>query len=694
MNYRSTIIWVTLAVAATLALCVGCAKRAPESAACYSRSMAPGALAYSASAEQARPGYGPSLDEEVWVIQRSSSEAASSSKADEMPGSGMLKTQVADKEVPLPLKHTDVKAQISGYIGTVQVTQQYQNPYDGKIEAVYVFPLPHNAGVNEFIMTVGERKIRGIIRDRQEAQQIYEQARSQGYVTSLLTQERPNIFTQKVANIEPGKAIDIQIKYFHTLIYHDGCYEFVFPMVVGPRFNPPGSTDGVGAVARGAQGISGQKTEVQYLSPGERSGHDIALSVAIDAGVNIEKIESPSHVIEVTHPTAERAEVTLGTLDRIPNKDFVLRYRVAGDRIKSAIITHRDQRGGFFTMMLYPPADLAGIARKPLELVFVLDCSGSMSGQPIAQSKNAMSRALRRLQPGDTFQIIRFSNNASQLGRTPLDATPANVARALSYLEKLQGEGGTMAIEGVKAALDFAHDPGRLRFVCLMTDGFIGNEAEILRETHARLGASRIFSFGVGSSPNRYFLEGMAKVGRGAVAYLGLQDSGSQVMDVFFDRISHPAMTDLEIDWGNMQVTDVFPQSIPDLYVGRPVILTGRYQGKGSTDVRIRGHVADSVKIMTVPVGMDDKDAAHDGVPVVWARMKIADLSDWSTDKTAERATDQIRSLALEYSLMSDYTAFVAVDSKTRTTADHGTTVAVPVPVPEGVRYETTLHAR
>jgi Ca-activated chloride channel family protein len=632
----------------------------------------------------------PSLDEEIWVIQRASGEQASP-PTDDTPGCGMLKASLPDKEIPLPLKHTDVKADISGYIGTVQVTQQFHNPYDGKIEAVYVFPLPHNAAVNEFVMTVGDRKIRGIIRDRQEAEKVYQEAREQGYVASLLTQERPNIFTQKVANIEPGKAIDIDIKYFHTLAWHDGSYEFVFPMVVGPRFNPPGSTTGVGAVARGATGASGQQTEVQYLRPGERSGHDIALSVAVDAGVNIEKIESPSHVIAVERPAAHKAVVSLGQLDRIPNKDFVLRYKVAGDRVKSAMLTHRDQRGGFFTLMLYPPDDLAGIVRKPLELVFVLDCSGSMNGQPIAQSKNAMTRALRRLQPGDSFQIIRFSNNASQLGEAPLEATAANVARAVTYVEGLKGEGGTMAIEGVKAALDFAHDPSRLRFVCLMTDGFIGNEAEILGETHKRLGASRIFSFGVGSSPNRYFLEGMAKVGRGAVAYLGLQDSGAQVMDAFFDRISHPAMTDLKIDWGGMQVADVFPETVPDLFLGRPVILTGRFNGTASTNVRIEGQTADKKTAITVPVDLDGENARHDSVPAVWARMKIADLSDWSVNKSVQEMAGQVKFLALEYGLMSAYTAFVAVDSLAQTAGDHGTTIAVPVPVPEGVRYETTV---
>jgi Ca-activated chloride channel homolog len=224
-----------------------------------------------------------SQSEELWIISRPTRVAQIND--DQYPGTGALVTKRAEKEIPLPLKHTDVKAKVNGYIATVEVTQQFHNPYDSKIEAVYVFPLPENSAVNEFVMIIGERQIRGIIREREEAERIYKEARSQGYVASMMTEERPNIFTQSVANIEPGKQIDVNIKYYNTLAYMDGWFEFAFPMVVGPRFNPPGSTKGVGAVGRGATGASGQSTEVTYLRPGERSGHDIALEVEIDAGV-------------------------------------------------------------------------------------------------------------------------------------------------------------------------------------------------------------------------------------------------------------------------------------------------------------------------------------------------------------------------------------------------------------------------
>jgi Ca-activated chloride channel family protein len=591
----------------------------------------------------------------------------------------------------MPLKHTDVHASIGGYISTVEVTQQFLNPYSGKIEAVYVFPLPHNAAVNEFVMTIGERRIRGIIRARKEAEQIYAEAKQQGFVASLLTEERPNVFSQRVANIEPGKEIDVNIKYFHTLEYTDGWYEFVFPMVVGPRFNPPGATDGIGAVSRSQCGASGQDTEVRYLRPGERSSHEVSLKVDVDAGLPIEEFECRTHQVTSESTARERLTVALAPTDRLPNRDFVLRYRVAGERIKSTLMTHRDDRGGFFTLMLYPPEQLHDLKRQPMEMVFVLDCSGSMSGRPIEQAKAAVQRGLRLLEPGDSFQLITFSIKASSLGDKPLEATSENVRYGLQCLRSLQGEGGTMMIEGIKAALDFPHDPHRLRFICFLTDGYIGNEAEILGEIHRGLGPSHIFSFGIGSSVNRYLLDHMAKAGHGAVAYLGPNDSATQIMDDFFARISHPALTDLDIDWGGLHVTEVFPGTLPDLFVGRPLILAGRFAGNEDTTVRVNGRSAGQPVQVTVPALASSADATQEALPAVWARMKIAELAEQSTYRPDPELPNAIKRVALDYALMSPVTAFIAVDSTQRADGSEGTTVPVAVPVPEGVNFKTTV---
>jgi Ca-activated chloride channel family protein len=628
----------------------------------------------------------PLPDEEIWVIARGSDVVQQ--RTDDSPGSGSLMAKVEQKEIPMPLKHTDVRANVSGYIGEVEVTQQFHNPYSSKIEAVYVFPLPHNAAVNDFIMTIGERRIRGIIRERKEAEEIYQEAKRQGYVASLLTEERPNIFTQSVANIEPGQEIDVNIKYLHTLSYVDGWYEFVFPMVVGPRFNPPGMSEGVGAVRRGRKGASAQKTEVSYLAPEEQTAHNVSLSVNIDAGVRIEEFECKTHetIHELSSP--ERLTVSLNPGDSIPNRDFVLRYRVAGEQIKSSLLTHRDKRGGYFSLMLYPPKELASLPRQPMEMVFVIDCSGSMDGRPIAQAKAAVERGLGLLQPEDSLQVISFSMSASKFGDKPIEASRANIKRAITYVESLQGEGGTMMIEGIKAALDFPHDPQRLRFVSFLTDGYIGNEAEILSEIRKRLGPSRIFSFGIGSAVNRYLIEHMGKAGRGAVAYLGSNDDAAQIMEDFFERISHPALTDVRIDWGGLRVAEVFPGALPDLFVGRPLVVTGRFRGDANAPIRFSGNAGGEQVRFEVPVVAT---GTNSGMASIWARMKIAELAEQSIYEPNPNWAGQIKKVALDYSLMSSFTAFIAVDSTRRTAGNTGTTVPVSVPVPDGVKYETTV---
>ncbi len=626
---------------------------------------------------------------ELWIIEKTSAAVEEEQK---MESPRLMAVLPEDKkEIILPLESTSVNARVSGYIATVDILQKYHNPYDSKIEAVYVFPLPQSAAVTDFIMIIGDRKIRGLVREKEEAKRIYEEAKDQGYHASILTQERPNIFKQKVANIEPGKRIDISITFFNPLHFRDGEFEFVFPTVVGPRFNPPGQTDGIGAVGRGTHNESGQSTNVPYLRPDEKSAHDISITVDIDAGVSIEKIYSHTHVIDVDRKTPSHAIVRLSQNDRVPDKDFVLRYRTSGKEVKTAMMFHKGEEGDYFSLLLQPPEDLRNLPRMPREMVFVLDCSGSMHGVPIAKAKNAISRALRNLDSNDTFQIIRFSEKASSLGRYPVPATPENVEKGLKYLDSLNSGGGTMMIEGIRAALDFPHDEKRLRIVSFMTDGYIGNEYEILAAIHKKLGQSRIFSFGVGSSVNRYLLERMAVMGRGAVAYVGLDESAGEAVDRFYDAATRPAMTDIDIDWGGLEVIDVYPKSIPDLFVGRPVMITGRIKKNVPARICVNGRKGDKNAVFYVAVDLNNSDGTHSGIRSVWARWKLADLSNMETYAPGEKIRKEIIETSINFNLISRYTAFLAVDSLERTKGDHGYTVDIPVPVPDGVRYETTV---
>ncbi|MBI2931490.1 MAG: VWA domain-containing protein [Planctomycetes bacterium] len=617
-------------------------------------------------------GVSRTLRGDILVIERSIRGTA----AQDGPRGGELRVKTPEREVPLPLKHTDVKAQVTILVGSVTVTQQYHNPFAERIEAVYVFPLPENAAVRDFVMTIGERKIRGIIREREEAQRIYHEARRQGYAASLLTQDRPNIFTQAVANIEPGKQIDVSIRYFHTLKVAEGEVEFWFPTVVGPRFNPAGYAGGV---------------PVSYVRPDEISGNDIALEVDVDAGVPIRRLESPSHVVRVERPGPTRAKVTLSANDRIPNKDFVLRWRVADDAVRAALAAFREEHGGYFMLVVQPPASLADIPPQPREMVFVLDCSGSMEGEPLATAKRALERCLRRLGPDDTFQVIRFSDAASAMGDRPIPATPENVRRAIRYVEGLQSEGGTMMEYGIRAALDFPADPGRYRIVSFMTDGYIGNDREILGLVKARLGQARVFSFGIGSSVNRYLLEGMARVGRGVAAFVGLDESSERAVDELYERVERPALSDIRIDWGGMEVEDVCPSPLPDLFVGRPVVMFGRFKGRRCVTVRVSGTVGGARREFAVEVDLDAPALRHEALGCLWARAKIEDLCEEGCE---EEAAGRVKRLALEYGLVSEFTSFVAVDSSERTAGEHGTRVVQPALMPKGVKYETTVGER
>src|ERR1043165_3733067 len=314
-----------------------------------------------------------------------------------------------------PLKHTDVKAEISGFISRVVVTQQFENPFKEKIEAVYTFPLSQNAAVDDMTMIVGERTVRGKILPREEARLVYEAAKANGQVASLLDQERPNIFTQAVANILPGEQVKITISYVETLNYVNGAYEFVFPMVVGPRYIP-------GSVPDAA------RIKPKMLSPGTRSGHDISLEVTLDAGLIIDDLSSKTHVVDIERLDSHSARLRLKDNATIPNKDFILRYDVATQSIQDAVLTHRSDKGGFFTMILQPPERVTVADVTPKELVFVLGPSGSMEGFPIEKAKETMKLALDSLNPSDTFNLITFAGDTNILFPEPVTATRANLS--------------------------------------------------------------------------------------------------------------------------------------------------------------------------------------------------------------------------------------------------------------------------
>jgi Ca-activated chloride channel homolog len=606
--------------------------------------------------------------------------------------------QVLDKNgVPrglCPLKHTDVKAEISGFLSRVRVTQEFENPFKEKIEAIYTFPLPQNAAVDDMTMVVGDRTVRGRILPREEARTVYEAARAGGQVASLLDQERPNIFTQAVANIMPGEKVTVIISYVETLKYENGAYEFVFPMVVAPRYVPGTPT------SMGAGGTSPNTTQVPDASKitpplnrkGTRAGHDISVEVTLDAGVPLDDVKSNSHEIEVEKPNGWSALVRLKNKTEIPNKDFILKYDVAGGRIEDAVLTHRTEKGGFFTLILQPPDRVTVEDVTPKEIVFVLDTSGSMEGFPIEKAKEAMKLALDGLYPQDTFNVITFAGDTHVLFPQPLAATKANLAKAQAFLASRAGNGGTEMMKAIKAALAPSDAQGHLRVVCFMTDGEVGNDLEIISEVQKHPNA-RVFAFGIGNSINRFLLDKIAEEGRGEVEYVALNDDGTAAARRFHERVRSPLLTDIQIDWAGMPMADVYPKRIPDLFSAKPVVLSGRYTQGGRGTIRLKGRMSGRDFVREIPIELPETEARHDVLATLWARTRIDDLmrQDYAGVQRGNAHADlkeTITQLGVEYRLMTQFTSFVAVEEMVVTDGGEPRRIEVPVEIPEGTSHQ------
>jgi len=613
------------------------------------------------------------------------------------PGSLNVMVLPGQKLRSCPLEHTEVEGWIAGDVASVCVTQRFGNPYDEPIEAIYVFPLPANAAVDEMEMRVGERIIRGLIKEREEAKQIYEEARAAGKTTSLLEQERPNIFTQSVANIMPGDAVEITIWYVQDLTYDKGSYEFTFPMVVGPRYIPggalPGPDTGGGWSPDTDQVPDASRITPPVLTPDERTGHDISLTLHLDAGVQAYDLACKSHDTVVDSYGGTPMVVSLEEHDTIPNKDFSLSWRVAGERSEVGVLSHHDDRAGYFMLVLQPKAEFAPEEITPKEMIFCLDTSGSMSGLPIEKSKEAVLLCLEEMGPHDTFQVIRFAGDSSTFAPKPVPATRANIERAAEFIESMRGSGGTEMLQGIEASLGEPADPKRLRIVAFLTDGYIGNESEILARIEAKLGTARIFSFGVGSSVNRHLLKKMGQLGRGTAQFVRQDEDPEAAVRSFVDRISRPYLTDVEIDWGGLDVVDIYPPYVPDLFADQPVILHGRYDHAGEGLVRISGQVAGEPWWTAVRVSLAAEPTEHEVLATLWARAAIDDMMDQMYGGEDPELVDAITDLALTYGIVSKYTSFVAVEEKIVNRGGEQVTVQVPVPMPEGVSYEGVFGA-
>ena len=598
-----------------------------------------------------------------------------------------------------PLTHTDVTAQISGYVSKVKVKQIFENTSKETIEAVYTFPLSDTGAVDEMEMQIGKRKIKGTIKKRAEAREIYNQARSLGHTASLLDQERTNIFTQSVANIPAGAKVEITLQYVETLPFENGKFSFVFPTVVGPRFIPGQATGHSGS---GRENDTDQVPDASLITPpvtpdGTRSGHDISINISLKGGMPIDNINSKLHEIKVDRKGNDSATITLIDKNTIPNKDFVLNWDVAGSALKSGYLTHKDSKdkSGYFTLMLVPPKNLAPKEIAPKEMIFLIDCSGSQRGLPLQKAKETLSYVIDHMNTQDTFQVIAFNSTNTNLFEKPQAVSNEMKEKAQAFIKTLEANGSTYAAPAVEAACAIPADDHRLRIVTFMTDGFIGNDMEVVGMIHKMRGTSRWFTFGTGNSVNRALINEMAVEGGGEADYVLLNSSGAEVGKKFYDHISSPVLTDVKIDFGSLQVKDVSPREVFDVWAQRPLYFKGRYEATGSSTVTLSGFAAGKPYKQTLSVTLPAQNTSNDALGSIWARAQVdklmrEDMIGAQRGQMKKELQDEVTNIALKHHIMTQFTSFVAVDESSNVTPGDKK-IVVPTEMADGVSREATL---
>ena len=577
----------------------------------------------------------------------------------------------------LPLKSTSARVHIAGVIADVLVTQVYKNEGRDTLEAVYVFPASTRSAVYGMKMTIGKRVIEAKIKKRDEARREYEQARDQGKTASLLEQQRPNVFQMNVANILPGDEIKVELKYTELLVPTDRVYEFVYPTVVGPRYsNQPEAT----------APASEHWVKNPYLRQGEKPANRFDLTLTLAAGLPLKDISCPSHKVSSKFLKTTLAEITLDPSEiQGGNRDFILRYRLDGQKVQSGLLLYEGEKENFFLLQVEPPRRVTQAEIPGREYVFIVDVSGSMYGFPLEISKKLLKDLIGRLRPMDRFNVLLFSGGSTVLSEQSLPATPENLNRAVTLIEKQRGGGGTELLPALKRALALERAAGFARTVVIVTDGYVTVEEEVFDLIRNSLGRANMFAFGIGSSVNRHIIEGLAHVGMGEALVITKPEEAPAQAERFRAMIQTPVLTGIQVRFEGFEVYEVEPPQVPDLFAERPVVVFGKWRGKPTGRIILSGLTGEGSFQTVLEAGAVKPVPATSGLRYLWARHKITLLSDYNLLRTDDRRVREVTDLGLKYNLLTAYTSFVAVDTEFRTQNGKPTLVKQPLPLPQGV---------
>ena len=576
----------------------------------------------------------------------------------------------------LPLKATRVDVRIAGVIADVTVTQHYRNEGQRAIEARYVFPGSTSSAIYALNVRLGERLLVAKIREKQQARIEYETAKQEGKATALLEQHRPNVFEMNVANILPGDDVAVELRYTELVTPHDAVYGFVFPTVVGPRYNSP---QGAGAAERWVA--------TPHLPAGVPSASAFEIKVVLDTPVPVKEVASRSHEVRIDGGDGSPATVTLKPGVAGNDRDFLLDYRLAGDGVEAGLMLFRGETEGFFLAMVEPPKAVPVAQISPRDYIFVVDISGSMHGYPLETSKALLEKLIGSLRPSDTFNVMLFSGSNRMLAPASVPATRANIDRALQTIREMGGGGSTEIVPALRRVAALPKAPDVSRSVIVVTDGYVTVENEVFQLVRKNLGQANVFAFGIGTSVNRHLIEGLARAGQGEAFIVTKPEEAAAQAERLRKMIDSPVLTQVKAHVEGLDTYDVLPAQLPDLLGGRPVVVYGKFRGAPQPGARlvVEGRTAEGAwRGEAGAEGRDDRGSS--ALRYLWARQRIAMLSDQEALEGGNAQKEAITALGLQYSLLTQYTSFIAVDHVVRNPNPAlSTTVKQPSAMPAGV---------
>lgn len=587
----------------------------------------------------------------------------------------------------VPLVHTAVEVDIRGLVAATTVTQVYENQQAQPLEATYVFPLPPGSAVYEMEARVGDRIIRSVVQEKNKARKTYQAARNSGRRAALLEQQRPNVFTTRLANLMPGDRVDITLRYVELLSWEGGRIRLTFPTVVAPRFIPADLVPGaLGCMAPSGQALLQPTVAAEDI----RAGHDISFELSAHFASDLPLVHSPTHAMAIQATTSAGVHVELADGGIRPDRDVVVDFELPQQRQAATALyvsPFDDGQGAHFMWVAFPPAEQPANRRPPMDWLFVVDVSGSMAGTSMEQARGALLESLGRMREGDRFNMVAYNHTYWSFSPEPVEVGPEATAKARAFVAGLDAGGGTMLLPALQQAMRQPRQDGNLRYIVVMTDGELGNEEQVLDGLRQDLGDARLFMVAVGSAPNHFLAQKMAEYGRGAFTSISSPDEIRQQMGALLNRIESPVLSDIALVFQGAQVADLYPVRVPDLFLGSPVVVYGRLMGTGGT-VTVTGVRNQDAFKQVLPFDVMQAHS-HAGIRTLWARAVVEDMMDrWRHSSTeAEREVEQQRivEFATQQHLVTQFTSLVAVEERVVNPGGVQDHQDVPVELPNGM---------